>query len=212
MREVLVANPGFERGTRYELIGPDPHGTLAPSSLAIYEVASETAVRAYTKRNEGPRDAQPRYTAGPPAFQSASRVWTMLWRRLMSTGDWRALPYALHMTGVNVPPEMTSGGVAEFSSFYANDHMPSVVSQTGFTRGTWFELYRGCGEPPAPANRTFCSLYELDEPTTFALLEHRLAQISVPSLVKDRTGGPVGCERSDELWRLTYRRVGPMRY
>lgn len=41
--EVVASNPGFVRGTRYELLHPDPRGDWGPRWLAVYEMDGEAA-------------------------------------------------------------------------------------------------------------------------------------------------------------------------
>src|SRR5258708_39889330 len=52
--EVLAANPGFVRATRYELQDPDPRGDFGPRWLAMYEMDAEAAAQTYIDRNDGP--------------------------------------------------------------------------------------------------------------------------------------------------------------
>src|ERR1700682_2800816 len=65
--EVVAGNPGFVRGTRYELVGPDPRGDFGPRWLAVYEMDGEAAARTYGERNDGPAAGRPQYTPRPPA-------------------------------------------------------------------------------------------------------------------------------------------------
>src|SRR5215510_13688744 len=52
--EVVASNPGFVRGTRYELLQPDPRGDWGPRWLAVYEMDGEAAARTYAQRNDAP--------------------------------------------------------------------------------------------------------------------------------------------------------------
>ena len=67
MREVVEANQGFVRATRYELCEPDPRGDLGPRWLAVYEMQDEVAAQAYLTRNDGPPEGRPVYSPGPAA-------------------------------------------------------------------------------------------------------------------------------------------------
>ncbi len=67
--EVVASNPGFVRGTRYELLQPDPRGDYGPRWLAVYEMDGEAAVRTYAARNDGPPEGRPKYTPGPAVWQ-----------------------------------------------------------------------------------------------------------------------------------------------
>ena len=82
--EVVASNPGFVRGTRYELLQPDPRGDWAPRWLAVYEMDGEAAARTYAARNDGPPEGRPRYTPGPAAWQQTQSVWRMIWRQVSS--------------------------------------------------------------------------------------------------------------------------------
>ena len=67
--EVVASNPGFVRGSRYELLQPDPRGDFGPRWLAIYEMDGEAAARTYAQRNDGPAEGRPTYTPGPAAWR-----------------------------------------------------------------------------------------------------------------------------------------------
>ena len=82
--EVLANNPGFVRGSRYELLQPDPRGDFGPRWLAIYEMDGEAAARTYAQRNDGPPEGRPTYTPGPAAWRQTQTMWRMIWRRLAS--------------------------------------------------------------------------------------------------------------------------------
>jgi hypothetical protein len=66
--EVVASNPGFVRGTRYELLQPDPRGDYGPRWLAVYEMDGEAAARTYATRNDGPPEGRLRYTPGPAVW------------------------------------------------------------------------------------------------------------------------------------------------
>ncbi|MFH1604630.1 MAG: hypothetical protein ABIH03_12060, partial [Pseudomonadota bacterium] len=65
VREVRASNPGFLRGTRYELAQDDPRGALGPRFLATYDIESEAAAQGYIARNDGPEAGRPKYSQGP---------------------------------------------------------------------------------------------------------------------------------------------------
>jgi hypothetical protein len=44
--EVVASNPGFVRGTRYEILQPDPRGDYGPRWLAVYDMDGEAALAA----------------------------------------------------------------------------------------------------------------------------------------------------------------------
>ena len=72
--EVLANNPGFVRGSRYELLQPDPRGDFGPRWLAIYEMDGEAAARTYAQRNDGPPEGRPTYTPGPAAWRQTQTL------------------------------------------------------------------------------------------------------------------------------------------
>ena len=96
--EVVASNPGFVRGTRYELLQPDPRGDWGPRWLAVYEMDGEAAARTYAARNDGPPEGRPRYTPGPAAWQQTQSVWRMIWRQVSSCRHGESAP-ALHLHG-----------------------------------------------------------------------------------------------------------------
>src|SRR5579859_7178907 len=170
--EVLAANPGFVRGTRYELVGPDPRGDFGPRWLAVYEMDGEAAAQTYAARNDGPPEGRPQYTARPVAWQRAQTTWRMIWRRVASTGTSSEPPHSIFMVGMNVPADTDAAGLAEFNAFYTNIHVPEVMARRGYARGTRFELQRAFLHPE-PGCPRFCAVYEADEPASEATLQSK---------------------------------------
>lgn len=199
--EVLASNPGFVRGTRYELLQPDPRGDFGPRWLAVYEMDSEAAARTYAQRNDGPAQGRPAYTPGPAAWQQMQIVWRMMWRRLATCGTASQPPHSIFLVGMNVPPDTDATGLAEFNAFYTDIHVPEVMALRGYHRGTRFELYREFRHPQ-PGCPQFCAIYEADAATTAAL------QQSTPRPGGSQlSSGPPTWEKHDTLWRLVYRRI-----
>src|SRR5713101_1425483 len=77
--EVVASNPGFVRGSRYELLQPDPRGDFGPRWLAVYEMDGEAAADGYITRNDGLPEGRPRYTPGPAAWRQTETRWRLLW-------------------------------------------------------------------------------------------------------------------------------------
>ena len=115
--EVVASNPGFVRGTRYELLQPDPRGDYGPRWLAVYEMDDEAAAHTYAARNDGPPEGRPRYTPGPAVWQQTQSVWRMIWRHVSSSGTASQPPHSIFMVGMNVPPDTDEAGLAEFNAF-----------------------------------------------------------------------------------------------
>src|SRR5688500_969441 len=73
MKEVVAANPGFVRATRYELAEQDVRGEFGPRFLAVYEMEDEAAARGYIARNDGPAEGRPKYTPVPASWSNMLR-------------------------------------------------------------------------------------------------------------------------------------------
>jgi hypothetical protein len=202
--EVLAANPGFVRGTRFELLEPDPRNQLGPRWLVMYEMDGEDAARAYAARNDGPPEGRPRYSPGPAAWQSSQTTWRMIWRRLTSHGTPAGLPDAIYMVGMNVPPNTTADELAAFNAFYTGTHVPEVVAMDGYTTGTRFELERAFRHPEPPGCPRYVAIYEADEAAVTANKRRKLNPNPGPSPL---SSGPPAWEGHDTLWRLLYRRI-----
>jgi hypothetical protein len=198
--EVLAANPGFVRASRYELLTPDPRGDFGPRWLAVYEMADEAAAQAYIERNDGPASGRPTYTAGPPAWQGAESRWRLIWRQVSAAGSSGQPPRSIFLVGMNVPPETAPAGLAEFNDFYTNVHVPEVMALRGYARGSRFELHREFRHPQ-PGCPRFCAVYE----------DTRVAQKANGAGPAQAQGalssGPPTWEAHDTLWRLVYRRI-----
>jgi len=110
--EVVASNPGFVRGTRYELFQPDPRGDYGPRWLAVYEMDGEAAARTYAARNDGPPEGRPKYTPGPAVWQQTQSVWRMIWRHVSSSGTASQPPHSIFMVGMNVPPDTDEAELA----------------------------------------------------------------------------------------------------
>ena len=202
--EVVEMNPGFIRGTRYELAIPDPRGDLGPRHVAMYEMESEDAARGYIRRNDDPSQARPQYTPGPRGFREMRGMWRLLWHRVAPPdGELTAAaaPY-IWLIGMNVPPGTDEVGLQQFNDFYTNVHIPEVVAMGGFARGSRYELYRQFRHPDSGAPR-FLAIYEGDEAALQALTERRAGAGSRPAL----SSGPPSWEAHDTRWRLWYRRT-----
>jgi hypothetical protein len=201
--EVVANNPGFVRGSRYELLQPDPRGDFGPRWLAVYEMDGEAAARTYAQRNDGPSEGRPTYTPGPAIWQQTQSMWRMIWRRLTACGTASQPPHSIFMVGMNVPPDTDAAGLAAFNAFYTDTHVPEVMVLRGYDRGTRFELYRAFRHPQ-PGCPRFCAIYEANEATTAALQQQR---DNPPSGQSPLSSGPPTWEKHDTLWRLVYRRL-----
>ena len=201
--EVLAHNPGFVRGSRYELLAPDPRGDFGPRWLAVYEMDGEAAAHAYAQRNDGSPEGRPTYTPGPEAWQKSQMMWRMIWQHMSSCGSARELPYSIFMVGMNVPPDTDDAGLAEFNAFYTDIHVPEVMAHRGYHRGTRFECYRAFRHPQ-PGCPRFCAIYEADQAATEADQKARANPQPGPSPL---SSGPPTWEKHDTLWRLVYRRI-----
>jgi hypothetical protein len=201
-REVVAHNPGFISFTRYELLDPDPRGGAhrGPRWLAVYEMEDEAAAAGYAQRNDAP-DAFPRpqYSRWPEGRSYTDIVWRMIWRQLAACGSAGTLPESIFVVGMNVPADTDAAGLQEFNTFYTGVHVPEVMANGGYARGTRFELYRAFAHPE-PGSPRFCAIYEADAVATRARNEPRANRAPLSS-------GPPTWEKHDTLWRLVYQRI-----
>jgi hypothetical protein len=202
--EVVAKNPGFLRATRYELLAQDARGNFGPRWLAMYEMQDEAAARGYEQRNDGPPEGRPVYTPGLHDFQPTIQ-WRLLWRQIFTSGTAGDAPHGIFIVGMNVPPDTTSEGLAEFNAFYSNVHVPEVMQWGDYTRAVRFELMREFAHA-APGSPRFLAVYEGDLQATEASQHRAAAPRPQPSSV-NFTAGPPTWEQHDTRWRLVYRRV-----
>jgi len=202
--EVVQSNPGFIRATRYELDEQDGRGDFGPRWLAIYEMDGEEGASIYVERNNGPAEARPKYTPGPPLWQRYQPWWRLIWRRLVpKEGDLglAGAPY-LFLVGMDVPAGTNAADLADFDQFYTNTHVPEVVANGDFLRGNRFEL-RNDLRHPEPGAPQFLAVYEGDEQARENRAKRAANLIPAPSF----SSGPPAWEAHATAWRLMYRRI-----
>jgi hypothetical protein len=203
-REVLGANSGFVRATRYELCEQDARGNFGPRWLAMYEMDSQNAADLYIERNDGPPEARPTYSPGPVAWQHYEGWWRLMWHRLvpeageLGAGD---APY-IYMVGMDVPEGTNEKGLQEFNDFYTRIHVPEVVSVSGFLSGIRYELYRDFRHPE-PGSPHFLAVYEANEDS----IKARAERAANPGSATPLSSGPPTWEAHITAWRLLYRRI-----
>jgi hypothetical protein len=203
VREVVAANPGFIRATRYELAEQDARGDFGPRWLAVYEIDSRDAADLYIRRNDGPAEGRPTYSPGPAAWQRYQGWWRLLWRRhAPEHGELGAGAPYLYMVGMDVPAGTDEQGLREFDTFYTETHVPEVVAASRFLSGTRYELYR-CFRHPEPASPQFLAVYEADETS----LTTRMERAANPASALPLSSGPPAWEGHITAWRLMYRRI-----
>jgi hypothetical protein len=190
---VVNCTDGVLRGTRYELIGPDPRGDLGPGWLSVYELGGEEAAAGYLGR--APADVLPPGPAG-------CRVrWHVVWQRRPgyagAIGRW-GRPY-LYLIGMDVPTGSDDGELAAFNAFYDETHLPAVVRALGYERGLRFER-AGCLAHPGPGCPRFMAVYDGDERSV-----RRAAEGIPPDAIP--MDGPAAWNNRQTAWRLLYRRV-----
>ena len=206
LREVLANNPGFVRGTRYELAQDDLRGARGPRFLAVYDIDSEAAALGYIARNDGPPSGRPTYTQGPPAWERHETVWRLLWRRLVAIPDKAAAvdaPY-IYLVGMNAPAGASAAELAEFNKFYTSIHVPEVIAAYGFARGTRYESLRAFRHPD-PGGPRFLAIYDIKD--AGAAQTHMQRRANSQAAGSAFSPGPLVWQRHDTLWRLTYRRI-----
>ena len=204
VKEVVAANAGFIRATRYELLEQDARGVFGPRWLAVYEMENREAADLYIKRNDGPPEGRASYSAGPAAWQRYEGWWRLLWRRLVPESGELGAGAALYiyMVGMDVPAGTDQQGLNEFNDFYTKTHVPEVVAAGSFLRGTRYELYRELRHPE-PAAPRFLAVYEGDEKS----LETRAGRVSGSAKPAPLSSGPPAWEGHVTAWRLMYRRL-----
>ena len=200
--EVLEINPGWKRATRYELLDQDPRGDLGPRWLTVYEIADEASAKIYAAKNDQPGGNRPTFTPGPKLSNGSNRRWRLMWHQVAEQGASSEPPYSIFMVGMNVPPDTTPEGLAEFNDFYTNTHVGEVMAMGGYDRGVRFELWRELAYPEGGSPR-FCAIYTADKAATEAMLARRAAAPGPSPL----SSGPPTWEAHDTLWRLVYRRL-----
>ena len=202
--EVIGANPGFMRATRYELCEQDARGDFGPRWLAVYEMDSNKAADLYVERNDGPPEGRPTYSPGPVAWQRYEGWWRLMWHRLVpEAGELGAgaAPY-IFMVGMDVPEDTNAQGLQEFNDFYTQVHVPEVVSVSRFLSGTRYELYRDFRHPE-PGSPSFLAVYEADEDS----IKARAERAANPGAATPLSKGPPTWEGHVTAWRLLYRRI-----
>jgi len=203
MAEFLSKNPGFTRATRYELIDQDPRGNLGPTWLTMYEMGDEAAYQAYRERGALPADQKPTYQPRPEIANGLPTKWRMIWRKVSEAGATSSgPPRGIFMVGMNVPPDTTAEGLAEFNAFYTNTHVGEVMAMGSYDRGVRYELQQEMQHQP-PGCPRFCAIYTADEAATQATLARRKVNPGRSPL----SSGPPTWEAHDTLWRLVYRLV-----
>jgi hypothetical protein len=204
MHEVVAANPGFIRATRYELYEPDVRGDFGPRWLVIYEMEDEAAADGYAARNDGPPEGRPKYSPGPDAWTKYQGWWRLIWERVapvagdIGSGD---APF-LYFVAMNVPPDTDAKGLAEFNDFYTNVHVPEVVKMSKFIRGHRYHLKREFLHP-APGSPEFLAVYEGNQES----MDQRTALRNGAGGDARLSSGPPTWEAHDTLWRLMYKRL-----
>ena len=107
--EVVANNPGFVRGTRYELslrsrAGISGQGGSPPTRWTARRPHAGTP--SATTGLEG----RPTYTPGPAAWSHTQTMWRMIWRRCSSTGMSNQAPHSIYLVGMNVPADTDEAG------------------------------------------------------------------------------------------------------
>lgn len=204
VHEVVSSNPGFIRATRYELEEQDARGDYGPRWLAVYEMDGEDAASTYIRRNDGPPEGRPKYSAGPALWQRYEGWWRLIWHRLVpEQGDLgsAAAPY-IYLVGMDVPSGTSAQDLKDFSDFYTNTHVPEVVALSDFLRGSRFELESDFRHP-APGSPRFLAVYEADD----RALATRAERAANPGTGSPLSSGPPAWEAHATAWRLMYRRI-----
>jgi len=195
--DVVNLHEGFLRGTRYQLVEPDPRGDLGPGWLTVYELSGEDAVAGYL--GLAAAADRPRYQ---PWNHHESRVrWHVAWRR--RPGYRGAIgrlgrPY-LYLIGMDVPPETDDGELAAFNAFYDQVHLPEVVRALGYERGLRFERLCSLAHP-GPGCPRFMAVYDGDE----QVIRRAAEGIPADAIPMD---GPQAWNSRRTQWRLLYRRI-----
>jgi hypothetical protein len=200
--EVVSGNPGFIRGTRYELVEQDARGKFGPQWLAVYEMEEEAAAKGYIARNDGPAEGRPKFSPGPAAWQNYEGWWRLLWRRMVPEhGELggNGAPY-LYFVAMDEAPGSDPQGIREFNEFYTNVHVPEVVEVSKFLSGIRYQLYREFRHPE-PKSPGYLAVYEADEKS----LQARKERAANPG--KPLSSGPPSWEGHVTAWRLLYKRI-----
>lgn len=197
--EVVESHPGFVRGTRFELIEPDPRGDLGPQWVVVYEIANEAAVWAFIDRVDGGPDGYPVYR------RWTDQPWSMRWRVLWARRDGYAgsigkgeLPY-LMLIGMDAAEGSSDADLEAFQRFYDDIHVPEVVAALGLDVALRYERLRAF-DHPAPGCPRFMAAYLGREQVVVI----RSSREGRPPISDD---GPPAWKGRNTQWRLFYRRV-----
>jgi hypothetical protein len=161
--DVTEANPGFVRGSRFQLVTEYAPGDTAPTWAVVYDVTVEESIKAYIERDAGPREAYPalRYWTDVHRFPF---VWRTMWERVAGESGQlgaAAAPY-LHFVAQRVP---AGADERQLVDYFTETHAPWVLANTGCTRATLYRLYHELMHPE-PGAPEFLAAYEGAEPLT----------------------------------------------
>jgi hypothetical protein len=185
----VAADPSFVQAHRFELLSPARQGRPGPRRLIIAELAGPRAIEDFMHDPEGSR-----YPA------------TSAWRKLAESGPpTGSVPYSIYLVGMDLPVETSADDLALFDEFYTKIHLPEVLADWGYQRGSRYECFYDAGDglPPSPR---FCAIYEADETATLAIARRR-ADMARSGLTVRRTAGPRVWNRRSTVWQLSYRRL-----
>lgn len=194
---VVNSHDGVLRGTRYQLIGPDPRGDLGPGWLSVYELSGKEPADRFLGRGDGADPGQ-----RLSWHRDGCRVrWHVVWQRRPgyegAIGRW-GRPY-LFLIGMDVPPGTDESELAAFDAFYDQTHLPAVVQVLGYERGLRFERVASLVHPE-PGCPRFMAVYDGDEESI-----RRSAEGIPPDAIP--MDGPEAWNNRETQWRLLYRRV-----
>jgi len=185
----ITADPTFVRAHRFELLSPGRQGRPGPRRLIIAELARPQGVEGLMRDPEGSR-----YSA------------TSVWRKLAESGPpTGSAPYSIYIVGMDLPIETSADDLAIFDEFYTKVHLPEVLADWGYQRGSRYECFYDAGHDLPPPPR-FCAIYEADEAAALAIARRR-ADMARSGLTVRRTAGPHVWNRRSTVWQLSYRRL-----
>ena len=182
----VAADPTLVRAHRFELLNPGREGRPGPRRLIIAELAGPRAIEGFMHDPEG----------SGYAGKSA-------WRKLAESGPpTGSVPYSIYIVGMDPPIETSADDMATFDEFYTKVHMPEVLADWGYQRGSRYECFYDAGR----GLPRFCAIYEADETATLAIARRR-ADMARNGLKVRRTAGPQVWNRRSTVWQLSYRRL-----
>ncbi|WP_028921943.1 hypothetical protein [Pseudonocardia acaciae] len=171
-----------DKSSQYELLVQDNRGDFGPRYLTTYELADERSLP-----------------------ELSDTQWRMLYTRLAQAGESSEETVSILAIAMDLPAGTGPDELAEFNDFYTRIHLPQVVEDSRFLRGTRYELSTAVDHPPGCPR--YLAVYEADARKTADYLRAQAAG-NVTAVEEPDEGPPVWRNRTT-VWRVRYRLISP---